>query len=173
LFRHIIEEAEPQPDSLGLTEEEVFSLFNLTVRPRRASGTRRPPELILKNMSPRDFEVLVAEVYEKQGYVVRLGPGSRDEGVDIEATKAAATSTERIVIQCKHQQQNVGRPVAQQLWGVISADPGITRGVLATSSGFSSEARGFAEGKRLTLIDGLQLQKLAQEHSVAIFVSNP
>jgi superfamily II DNA or RNA helicase len=173
LFRHIIDEVEPQGDSLGLTEEEVFSLFNLTVRPRRAAGTKRPPVLILKNMSPRDFEVLVAEVYEKQGYAVKLGPGSHDGGIDVEATKVATSSTERIVIQCKHQQQNVGRPVLHQLWGVISADPGITRGVLATSSGFTSEAMGFAGGKRLTLIDGQQLRKLAEEHGVATFVSSP
>jgi SNF2 family DNA or RNA helicase len=173
LFSQIIDEAEPQAASLGLTEEEVFSLFNLTVRPRRAADTQRLPVLILKNMSPREFEVLVAKVYEKQGYDVKLGTGSHDGGVDIEATKTAATSTERIVIQCKHQQQNVGRPVLQQLWGVVSADPGITRGVLATSSGFTSESMSFAGGKRLTLIDGRQVRKLAEEHGVATFVSSP
>ncbi|MCK4625675.1 MAG: restriction endonuclease, partial [Phycisphaerae bacterium] len=167
LFSQIIDEADPQPDSLGLTEEEVFSLFNLTVRPRRTASSRRPPQVILQNMSPYDFEVLVAEVYEKQGYTVRLTGGSHDGGVDIEASKAGATSTEKIVIQCKHQKANVGRPVVQQLWGVVSSDPGITRGVLATSSGFTSEAKGFADGKRLTLIDREQICKLAEEHAVA------
>jgi hypothetical protein len=156
--------------------EEAQSRFEAEARGAKGKTLkrrRRPPEVILKNMSPRDFEVLVADVYEKQGYAVRLGPGSHDEGVDIEATKAAATSTERIVIQCKHQQENVGRPVVQHLWGVISADPGITRGVLATSSGFTSGAMSFAGGKRLTLIDGRQVRKLAEEHGVATFVSGP
>ena len=173
LFRHIIDEAEPQGDSLGLSEEEVFSLFNLSVRPRRPSGTRRPPEIILHNMSPRDFEILVAEVYEKQGYKVSLGAGSRDRGVDVEACKDGAASTERIVIQCKHQQGKVGRPILQQVWGVVHSDPGITRGIVVTSSDFSSEAVVFAFGKRLTLINGEQLRKLAEELGVASFCRGP
>jgi HJR/Mrr/RecB family endonuclease len=171
IFSQVIDEAEPQVDSLGLTEEELFSLFNLNVKPRKASNKGRPPQMILQNMSPRDFEVLVAEVHEKQGYKVRLVGGSHDGGVDIEVSRSTTTSTERIVIQCKHQQGNVGRPTLQQLWGVVSSDPSITRGSLVTSSGFSSEAKAFAYGKRITLVDCSQLCKLATELGVATFMT--
>ena len=47
-------------------------------------------------------------------------------------------------MQCKHQKQNVGRPVLQQLLGVVHSDPSVTRGVLVTSGGFTAEAQEFA-----------------------------
>ena len=167
LFRNVIDGARPEPDSMGLTEEEIFSLFNITVRPRTLSEKRGPPSIILENIDPTQFEVLVADLYEKQGYSVRHSGGSHDEGVDVLAERTSGGGLERIVIQCKHQQANVGRPTLQQLWGVVSSNPSFTRGDLVTSSGFTAEARQFASEKRLTLIGGDLLSELVREHGVA------
>ena len=167
LFQNIIDEARPEPDSMGLTEEEIFSLFNITVRPRKLSEKKGPPRVILENIDPAQFEVLVAELYEKQGYSARHLGGSHDEGIDVLAEKTSAGGLERIVIQCKHQQANVGRPILQQLWGVVSSNPSFTRGALVTSSDFTAAAKQFASEKRLTLINGDLLSKLIHEHGVA------
>jgi SNF2 family DNA or RNA helicase len=169
LFRNIIDETQPQPDSLGLTEEEIFSLFNLTVRPRKKGDTGGPATLILENMDPTQFEILVAQLYEKQGYTCTHLGGSHDQGIDILAEKVTAGGKERIVIQCKHQQAKVGRPALQQLWGVVTSDPSFTRGDLVTSSYFTAEAQQFAQGKRLTLIDRPLLEKLVHQFNVARF----
>jgi superfamily II DNA or RNA helicase/HJR/Mrr/RecB family endonuclease len=169
LFQNIIDEARPDPESMGLTEEEIFSLFNITVRPHKLSEKKGPKRVIVENMDPTQFEVMVAELYEKQGYAVRHLGRSHDEGIDILAERTNAGGLEKIVIQCKHQQANVGRPVIQQLWGVITSDPSYTRGDLVTSSGFTSEAKQFASGKRLSLIDSILLSKLVQEFGVARF----
>jgi len=137
---------------MGLTEEEIFSLFNITVRPRKFSKEKDlAPATVgsMEDMDPAQFEVMVAKVYEKQGYTVYHTGGSHDEGIDILAERISAGARERIVVQCKRWKDNVGRPVLQQLWGVVSSDPSYTRGDLVTSSGFSAEAQHFASGKRL------------------------
>jgi SNF2 family DNA or RNA helicase len=83
LFRQIIDENRPA-ESMGLTEEEIFSLFNLKVRPRKQTQQKEEGkliQLILDNMSPSQFENVVAEIYEKQGYKVTVTGGSHDRGI--------------------------------------------------------------------------------------------
>jgi HJR/Mrr/RecB family endonuclease len=169
LFRQIIDENRPS-ESMGFTEEEIFSLFNIKVRPRKHAQKLDEGEsiqLILDSMSPSDFEVLVAEAYEKQGYKITITGGSHDRGIDIIAEKFIGQAREKVVVQCKHQKAVVGRPILQQLWGVVSDDHSITRGDLVTSSNFSSEAIDFAKGKRLTLINRKDVSVLAHEFKVA------
>jgi SNF2 family DNA or RNA helicase len=170
LFRHIIDDDRPA-EALGLSEEEIFSLFNITVRPRRSGATTAPSKVVLDNLDPREFENLVALIYEKDGYKVVVTGRSHDGGIDIRADRITAGGNDRIVVQCKHQKQSVGRPVLQQLWGVLNSDHTITRCDLVTSAGFSAEARDFAAGKRLTLIDRSKLLELARRHGVAEFVT--
>jgi len=167
LFRSIIDDARPEPDSLGLTEEEIFSLFNLKVRPRKSTEKGAPPRVVFENMDPTQFEIMVAEVYRKLGFAVRHSGGSHDAGIDVLAEKRSPGGIERLVIQCKHQKANVGRPVLQQLWGVVSADPSFTRGALVTSTHFTAEAKQFATGKRLDLIAGDSLRSLVRDLGVA------
>jgi len=176
LFRSVIDEARPEPDSMGLTEEEIFSLFNLRVRPKKKSTTSPGRVKVnLDNMDPTQFEVLVAQLYEKQGYTVHLTGGSHDEGIDIFAERTSAGALERVIVQCKHYQSHnkVGRPILQQLWGVVSSDHSYMRGDLVTSSYFTSEATAFAEGKRLTLIDRDSLKQLVQQFEIVDFGTAP
>ncbi len=169
LFRNVIDESRLGPDSMGLSEEEIFSLFNLTVRPRSKSSSSDTVTLMLDNMDSEQFELLVARLYERQGYIVHHLGGSHDGGIDILAEKTIAGATERVAIQCKHQQAKVGRPVLQQLWGVVSSDQTCTRGDLVTSSDFSAEGRAFAQGKRLTLMNCSAFMGLCREFKVAQF----
>src|SRR5262249_18342104 len=129
-----------------------------------------PAPIVLDNLDPRQFENLVAMTYEKDGYKVQITGRSHDGGVDIVAERISAGGTDRIVVQCKHQKQNVGRPVLQQLWGVVHSDPSVTRCVFVTSAGFTTEAQEFARGKRLTLIDRAKLMELAEKFGVVEFV---
>jgi restriction system protein len=48
----------------------------------------------------RNFERFVAEYFKKQGYEVKLGPGSNDGGVDIRIYKSGSDALE-FLIQCK------------------------------------------------------------------------
>lgn len=171
LFSHVIDDNKPH-EAMGLTEEELFSLFsNLKARPKRSRSATAPPQVVLGNMDDKEFENLVAKVYEAQGFRVRVVGGSHDGGIDIIAERNNIPGRDRIVIQCKHMQANVGRPDLQKLWGVVNDDQRITRGDIVTSSGFSSEAIRFAADKRLELIDRKKLSELVVTHKVAEFVS--
>ena len=117
------------------------------------------------------FLRMVARQYVAEGYTVQRTPRSHDGGIDLLAERVTAGARERVVVQCKHQQANVGRPVLQQLRGVVSSDQSYTRGDLVTSSGFTSEAVAFAEGKRLTLIDRALLIELVRQAGVADFAN--
>jgi HJR/Mrr/RecB family endonuclease len=165
IFSDVIDENRPTV-SLGLSEEEIFSLFKgLTVRPRRSTQANAPTRVVLDNLDHKRFEDLVAEIYEKIGYDIKVIGGSHDGGV------VSGGGKDRIVVQCKHQKQNVGRPVLQQLWGVLNSDHSITRCDLVTSAGFTREALEFADGKRLTLVDRTKLEELARRYGVAQFVT--
>jgi restriction system protein len=124
----------------------------------------------MENMDPNDFENLVALIYEKEGYAVRVTGKSHDGGIDIEAERSSGGGRDRVIIQCKRQKANVGRPVVQNLWGVVNSDHTITRADLVTSSDFSSEAREFAGGKRITLVDGKTVKERAEKCGIARFV---
>jgi superfamily II DNA or RNA helicase len=170
-FSHVIDQGRPAA-ALGLTEEELFSLFgDLTVRPHRRSQAAAPSQVMLDNLDDKQFEILVAQVYEKLGYAVSVTGRSHDGGIDIWAERLSAGGKDVIVVQCKHQKQSVGRPVLQQLWGVVSSDSSVTQCAVVTSAGFSREAQEFARGKRMTLIDRSALEELARKHGIAEFVS--
>ncbi|MCH8964699.1 MAG: restriction endonuclease [Planctomycetes bacterium] len=169
LFAHVIDDNKPH-DAMGLSEEELFSLFkNLKARPKRVRTTAHAPRIILDNLDPGEFEGLVAKLYEAQGFAVRVVGGSHDGGVDVEAEKSSPTERHRIVIQCKHTKAKVGRPEVQKLFGVVSADHRLTRGDLVTSSDFTAEARNFAADKRIELINRETLVKLAKASRIAEF----
>jgi restriction system protein len=41
----------------------------------------------LTELSPRQFEELIGELLEREGWEVRMGRGSKDDGIDVEATR--------------------------------------------------------------------------------------
>jgi HJR/Mrr/RecB family endonuclease len=169
IIAHVIDDNKPL-EAMSLTEEELFSLFeNLKARPKRHHKSQQPPRVILDHMDPKEFENLVASIYEAQGYDARNTGGSHDGGIDVLAEKTTGHGRERVGVQCKHTQAKVGRPELQKLFGVVSADQSMTRGDLVTSSDFSAEGRAFASGKRLTLINRKDLIQLAAKLRVAEF----
>ena len=154
---------------MSLSEDELFSLFDLKIKPKRPSSAPLSRTLVLANVTPEQFEELVRRLYQQQGYDAKLTPPSRDGGVDVWAVKRTSTATERLAIQCKHQKSNVDRPTLDRLWGTVHSDHSVTQGVLVTSGDFTRDARRFAQGKRLKLIDGSALRRLMHDHGVATF----
>lgn len=156
LFQAVIDESRPV-EATGLSEEELFSLFDLKVRPRRAEPSG-PPRVRLALLDSRGFEELVAMLFEKQGYTALLTGGRGDGGIDVLAEKRDGPVFERIAVQCKHVTAPVGPEDLRALFGAVANDQSITSGVLVTSSTFSRDSRRFADGKRLGLIDRSELK---------------
>ena len=108
----------------------------------------------LDGMSWREFEMLVGEAYRLQGYrVTETGGGGADGGIDLALTKGS----EQFLVQCKQwKAYKVGVDVVRELYGVMAAK-GATGGFVVTSGRFTDDARAFAEGRNVQLVDGPKL----------------
>jgi superfamily II DNA or RNA helicase len=173
LFRQVLDstEAEGNPHlAMGLSEQEMFSLFKgLTAKPRVSSSLApadsKMTSQTIDALDPLGFERLVADLYRARGYAVQHVGGRGDGGIDVIA-ESAGGGHERLAIQCKHYTADVGPDVVRELWGSVNADQSITLGVLVCSSGFTTDARAFARGKRIELIDAASLVELLAMHGV-------
>ena len=178
LFGRVID-AQSNVDGTGLTEEELFALFDLKAPPKKPRITAEKAEtgqrynystaLKPQQLSPLEFEDLVARVFSKQGYLVQMTKQTRDGGIDVIAIRDHPTGRDKLAIQCKRQENPVGRPELQKLLGVITADPSYSAGVVVTSSTFSADARQFAEmNARLKLVDKNSLAQLLAQYRIPV-----
>lgn len=114
----------------------------------------------LDSMSWREFEVLVGEAFRLQGFkVAETGGGGPDGGVDLVLTKG----TEKFLVQCKQwKAQKVGVGVVRELYGVMAAR-GAAGGFVVTSGSYSNDARAFADGRHVKLVDGQRLHAMVMQ----------
>ena len=114
----------------------------------------------IKNLSWRQFEELVGEVFRRQDYLVLENPSEgADGGIDLRLRKNGQVT----FVQCKHwKSKSIGVKIVRELYGVMTAAKA-NRGKLATFGNFTQEAKNFAKGKPIDLIAGNQLVKLISE----------
>lgn len=114
----------------------------------------------LDGMSWREFELLVGEAYRLQGYrVAEIGGGGPDGGVDL----VLAKGSEKFFVQCKQwKAYKVGVTTVRELYGVMAAK-GATGGFVVTSGLFTSDAKDFAQGRNIELVDGPRLFAMIQQ----------
>jgi restriction system protein len=112
----------------------------------------------LQRLTPAEFEAYIARLFVRQGYHVTNVRETKDGGVDILLTDERGRQA---VVQCKRYRQNVGEPALRDLYGTM-VHAGATHAFLITTAGFSDEARLWARGKPITLIDGSRLVQLAR-----------
>jgi hypothetical protein len=120
----------------------------------------------LRQIAPDRFEHLIGKLVEKMGYHATVTQYSADGGIDVIATKTGGITSERVLIQAKRYSGTVGVPQIRDLYGVLSADQEATSAVVITTGNFSAQAREFAEGKRIELIDGDRLLKILDAYNI-------
>jgi restriction endonuclease Mrr len=104
---------------------------------------RRPQALL--ELSARQFEEFIAEVWRHLGYEVELTKRTRDGGYDIAAIKQAEVSS-RFLIECKRYapDNHIGVSLVRELYAV-KLHQKATKGILATTSHFTGPAEEFIE----------------------------
>jgi restriction system protein len=114
----------------------------------------------LDGMSWREFESLVGEAFRLQGFgVVETGGGGADGGVDLVLSKGG----EKFLVQCKQwKAYKVGVDVVRELYGVMAAR-GATGGFVVTSGSFTEDAKAFADGRNVKLVDGQRLFSMIRQ----------
>ena len=132
--------------------------FVLSSRKRRLLDRQTGLDSI-RALSWRQFEELVAEAFRRDGYrVVENDQPGPDGGVDIRLHRDGA----RHLVQCKNwRSQRVGVRVIREVYGVLTAE-NAQQAFVVCSGDFTADARGFAAGKPITLVDGDALHAMVQ-----------
>ena len=104
------------------------------------------------------------EVTWRQGLAtvveVNLAP---DGGVDLVLTKPGKSGGEKFLVQCKQwRAYKVSVNIVRELLGAMAAQ-GAAGGFVVTSGVFTAEARAFAEGLNIELIDGTALAAMIDQ----------
>jgi restriction system protein len=118
----------------------------------------------LMELSPRDFESLITNLFEKMGLETRQTQPSRDGGVDCVAYDPRPIFGGKVVIQAKRYKHTVGVSAVRDLYGTMQNE-GASKGILVTTSGYGKSSFEFAEGKPLELLSGTHLLYLLSEHA--------
>jgi restriction endonuclease Mrr len=107
------------------------------------SGQMNQRDLLL--LSALDFEKFVAYLFEQLGWEVELTARTRDGGRDVIAVRKSEIGL-RMLIECKRYDpsRKIGVELVRSLLGV-TVDERATKGILATTSTFTNDARGFLD----------------------------
>lgn len=137
-----------------------LSVYRRRQREQLLADATRPTAVgVVDGMRWQEFEMLVGEAFRRQGYqVLESGGGGADGGVDLVLSRPSKNGTEKTLVQCKHwRAYKVGVDVVRELYGVMAAR-GAAAGIVVTSGQFTAEAKDFAQGRNVQLIDGPALQ---------------
>jgi len=142
----------------------VGALMSFLKRRRRAGllaeAAQAPGADALDGMTWREFEMLVGEAFRLQGFAVtETGGGGADGGVDLVLSRGS----EKFLVQCKQwKAYKVGVEVVRELYGVMAAR-GAAGGFVVTSGRFTEDAKAFADGRNVKLVDGPRLLGLIKQ----------
>jgi restriction system protein len=146
-----------------MPDGRIDGMFDAAAVIRAAFIEHSPSSSIsaLNEISPREFEVLTANLYARLGYEVELTAPSADGGRDVVAHQRSPGRAQVLLIECKHYRGGtVGVRYGRTLLGVVS-DERKSGGVIVTSGTVSRGIRDLASrNDRLSYIDGNQLVRL-------------
>jgi len=130
-----------------LPDDVLFGLSNIDGIIRAKYFEMDRPIDILYNLSPEEFEYLIAELFSEMGYNVELTKKSHDGGVDIIAINNSVAKKEYILIQCKrYKEKNICVNDIRALRGVV-AEMNATKGIFCTSSDYTVHSK--KKGERI------------------------
>lgn len=120
----------------------------------------------LQGMDPYNFEKLVAEVWEQEGYQTAVSSGSGDEGIDIEATKTSPFKQKDLIQAKRYSADNkVGSQAIREYRVLYDQVPDVDNVIIVASSGFTKEAEKLADKLNVKLIDGGRLAQLIRKNT--------
>ena len=138
------------------------------IRSRYIFGETDAHRSILKTIDWRDFEFLVAALYEAKGYGVEVTPGQKDGGRDVIARRTGADA-EIVYVACSRGTSKKDADAVAALNGRLDTGEGASRGILVNIAGFTEQGPGTAaevakEMPRVTLLGGDRLGSQLNEH---------
>jgi restriction system protein len=107
----------------------------------------------MHKLKPREFEEMMAELYQKLGYTVKeLTKRTRDGGRDIYLAGSNSIGSFLYIVECKnfHVNSPVGVDIIRHLYGVQELEKEkVTGSILATTSRFTKDVYNLIEEKKI------------------------
>ncbi len=104
----------------------------------------------LLEMSPREFEEMVAALYQAMGHRAKRVGQRGDHGVDV---LVKAKNGEKWIVQCKRWRKPVGEAIVRDFYGTLQHEKADQGAIIATK-GFTQAAKTWAKGKPIKLYSG-------------------
>ena len=148
----------------------IGSIASVFRRKKRVNILRAATDIeAVRDLSWKDFELLIGQAYRRQGYFVsETGGNEPDGGVDLVLRKEG----KKVVVQCKRWKNfTVSVMPVRELYGVMTAE-GADSCIFVSSGTFSRDALEFAQGKPILLLDGQHLMRLLKTVQYGAPVSN-
>jgi hypothetical protein len=144
----------PSTPAASTTASSVEAAPVASPTPTPAHGD--PATTELQAMRWEQFELLVGEIFRRHGYVVELSAAlGADGSVDLMLRRDG----ECIPVQCKYwKTSRITDREVREFYGTMT-DTAAPRGIFVTMGSFSRDAREFAEGKAIELLDGAALEQ--------------
>lgn len=108
------------------------------IRCRYILGEAEAHHRILSTINWRDFEFLIAALYEAKGYEVEVTPGQKDGGRDIIARRTGADA-EVLYIACSRGNNKKDADAVAALNGRLDTGEGASRGIFVNVAGFTEQ----------------------------------
>lgn len=135
-----------QKKEMEIRKKEIEKLMRVRYRSGNFEG-----------VSPDDFENIIMELFTFIGYsVVKLGH-SGDQGIDLSCLDNS--TGEKVIIQCKRYKGNVGSHIIRDFYGALTHS-NAAKGYIVTTGSYTKDARQWAYGKPIELINGEKLTQL-------------
>lgn len=170
--RHFFADISPHPDELIPVDPVMpFSMADpRIVAPIDViSDIDKRPNLL--ELTPKDFEAFIQNLFTKMGFDTKLYQASGDGGIDCVAYDPHPITGGKFIVQAKLYTRTVAPTHVRDLWGTVQHE-GATKGIMITTSGYGPDSYKFAGGKPLNLIDGSGLLALCQQHNIPARILN-
>ncbi|MFO1482956.1 MAG: restriction endonuclease [Verrucomicrobiaceae bacterium] len=126
-------------DELLFQQEGKAPLFVTDINDEVKRFFARHPER-LYDLTPRKFEILIADILKDLGFETHLTQTTRDGGRDIYAFLRNAATSFLMFVECKKWKDNVGIEIVQRLHGTCTIN-NADKGMIVTTSFFTEPAK--------------------------------
>lgn len=153
---------------LSLTHDPLYDLSNQILIPKKEILSTTRPIIVsannklilslkkqpgdLRKLTPREFEVLLADLLRDMGWEVELTKQTRDGGADILAYLNTDIGRLLCLVEAKHYREDrkIGVDLVRTLYGTL-CDAQANSAMLVTSSSFTSDAKVFQQKHKYQL----------------------
>lgn len=119
----------------------------------------------IRQLSPRDFELLIADIWQEcQGWETQVTDPGADGGIDVLGRPPGRQALTAVQAKLYQADQKLGRPDVQKYGSLPSEHDRIRNVTIVTTSAFTDGAKQAADRLKVKLIDGGTLLELIDEY---------